>query len=84
VIGNHDAMSLRVLFIGGPADGRRQEYPHISEPLPRLWWRGVVTANGGAVYKLADRHPDRATGRWCYEIDRDWAVLGPADRATEA
>jgi hypothetical protein len=31
-------MNLRVMFVGGPADGHVRDYPSLAAPLPRLWW----------------------------------------------
>jgi hypothetical protein len=63
-------MSLRVYFVGGPADHTEREYLHYSAPLPSLWWYENETPERGAVYHRIGVSPD-ATGRWRYEfIDR--------------
>jgi hypothetical protein len=63
-------MSLRVYFVGGPADHTEHEYLHYSAPLPSLWWCENETPERGAVYHRIGVSPD-ATGRWRYEfIDR--------------
>ncbi|AEA27095.1 hypothetical protein GCM10023403_05730 [Pseudonocardia benzenivorans] len=59
------AMNLSVHFVGGPADGRDDEYDTMSSPVPRLYltddddrWR--------AVYQLSADCPV-VGGRWQYE-----------------
>jgi hypothetical protein len=75
-------MSIRVDFVGGPADGTTRDYPSFSSPLPSLWWQEAGSPDGGAVYRRAVDAPDLHTGAWRYDFSRHTPLIpGPPCQA---
>jgi hypothetical protein len=61
-------MSLRVRFVGGPADSTERDYPRVDTPLPSLLWFDLDLPERGAVYRRVGEGPDSISGRWRYEF----------------
>jgi hypothetical protein len=61
-------MTLRVAFIGGPAEGLERDYPSLDAPLPRLWWSETDQTQHGGVYERVGDTPDPVSGRWQYRF----------------
>jgi hypothetical protein len=61
-------MTLRVAFIGGPAEGLERDYPSLDTRLPRLWWSETDETQHGGVYERVGDTPDPVSGRWQYRF----------------
>lgn len=64
------AVSVRVQFEGGPADGTVTEYPSFSTALPSLLWCRDKPEAVAAIYHRAGDAPDPGTGCWRYTVAR--------------
>ena len=60
-------VSVRVRFVGGPADGLVHDYPAFTTALPSLYWSGDAPPWPSAVYRRdTDLEPDDHV--WPYRV----------------